>query len=104
MDKPTEPIGPTQSLSVQMGDRNWLGGGDDRRALTEGPMRPMSVVVSEVVGENPLKLAAVEDEYPVEAFPTRGPDEPFRERVRPRRPHGGAQDPDAHSPKIVSKL
>jgi hypothetical protein len=66
-----------------------------RRALAEGAVRTVLVVMSHVLGQYPLKVPAVEAEEPVEALSTGCPHKPFGERVRARRTDGRLYDPDA---------
>ena len=58
-----------------------------RTSLTERPVWPMPVVVSEVFGEHRLQVTAPEDDHAVQAFSTQGADDPFAYRVRIWRPH-----------------
>jgi hypothetical protein len=57
-------------------------------------VRSVLVVVLDVLGEDLLKVMAVEDEEPVQTLPRGCPHEPFRERVRPG-PHWCLYDPGA---------
>lgn len=52
------------------------------------------VVMAEVLGEDGLELAAGEDEQVVQALLAYSPHPALGVRVRPRCPHGRAQDPD----------
>ena len=57
----------------------------DRDLEIDPAVRPSCVVVLDELGENPLEMALVSDEQPVEAFPTRGANESFGESVRQSR-------------------
>jgi hypothetical protein len=50
-------------------------------------MRPLAVVVVDVVAEHAFEVTPVEDQQPVQAFGAHGADEALRDRVRPGRPH-----------------
>jgi hypothetical protein len=51
------------------------------RALVDGSVGPVAVVVLEVLGEDRFEVAAAEDEEPVEAFATGGAHESLGDRV-----------------------
>ena len=55
----------------------------------------MTVVVGEVLDQDLLKMAATEDEEPVQALPADGADEALGEGVRPRGLNRRLDDPDA---------
>src|SRR6266567_2066644 len=54
----------------------------------------MFVVVRHIAHQR-LQLPVTNNQHPVEQLTADGADPPFRERVRPRRPYGCAEDPDA---------
>jgi hypothetical protein len=56
---------------------------------------PVFVVVRHVARQHRPQLSPAQDQHPVQQLTTDGADPPFGERVRPRRPHRRAQDPDA---------
>jgi hypothetical protein len=58
-------------------------------------MRPLAVVVVDEDADDVLKLAAVEDQQPVQALGTDGADEPLRDRVRLWCSQRRLHDPDA---------
>jgi hypothetical protein len=68
----------------------------------------MPVVVVEVDAEDVLEVPAVQDQHAVEAFAAERPDPTFRMGVRVRRPHRGADDPDAlaseHRVEVAAEL
>src|SRR6516162_516838 len=64
-----------------------------RRALAQPSMRSPRIEVGDVFVQHPLQVALVEDDHMVQTLIPRRSDPPLRERVRPRRPHGG---PDPH--------
>src|ERR1019366_2210890 len=55
----------------------------------------MFVVVINEFAEHRFELPAMEHQHRVEALTSDGPDEPFGERVRTRRPDRRSDDPDA---------
>jgi len=62
-------------------------------------MRPLAVVVVDVVAEHAVEVTPVEDQQPVQALGAHGADEAFRDRVRARRPHRRLHDPYALAPE-----
>jgi len=53
------------------------------------------VVVIEVLAEDDLEVTATEDQHPVEAFTTKGADDPLAGGVGTRSPDRGPHDSDA---------
>ncbi len=74
----------TSSSVFRVGIGDW----DDRfgerqgASLIEGSVRPMSVVVLHVLGEDGFEVAASEDEEPVQALSADGADKPLGDGVR----------------------
>ena len=68
---------------------SWVG-----RLKAERAVRSLGVVVVDVHPQDVFKVAAVEDEQPVEALRADRSDETFGDRVRFRRPNGCFHDPD----------
>ena len=62
-------------------------------ALIEGSVRPVGVEVLDVLAQHDVEVAWSDDQEVVEAFSAQGADEAFRDRVRPRCPDRGADDP-----------
>ena len=58
-------------------------------------MRPVGVVVVDVVGDESFELVLVPDEGAVEEFAAQGPDPSFGERVCYGRSDGGLEDLEA---------
>src|ERR1039458_8565320 len=54
---------------------------------SKAAVRPMLVVMPNVVAKDGFKVVATENEQPGEALFTEGPYPPLRDRVRPRRSH-----------------
>jgi hypothetical protein len=52
-----------------------------RRSHIDPPVRPLRVVVGEVVAERPVEMTPTEDEGPVKAFTSEGADPSFGEGV-----------------------
>ena len=63
----------------------WLGVGLSRYELPEGTVRPAGVVVPQVLGENLPQVVLIDDQQPVEDLPAQSADDPFADRVAPRR-------------------
>jgi hypothetical protein len=62
------------------------------RVLTEGSMWAVRVVVLDELLQHQREVARPGDQKVVEALAAQRLDEALCDRVRPRRPHGGAQD------------
>ena len=58
------------------------GGGGVRRLKLERPVGTMAVVVPDVDPKDLLKVTAADDQQPVQAFGTSGPNPPFGEGIR----------------------
>jgi hypothetical protein len=67
-----------------------------RCPLMEGTVRTMCVVVKEILRQDLLEMAAIEDEKPVQALSPRGANEAFRDRVRT-----GGLDRDLKEPSVI---
>src|SRR6476646_4981361 len=80
------------------GGRGWRRRGSrgvaHGRALMQGSVRAMGVVVLRVLAQYDVEVASSGDQDVVEAFSTQGADEAFCDRVRPRRPDRAANDAD----------
>ena len=77
-----------------------LGGLDGARLwciLLKREMRPRAVVVAKVAAQATTKVLLVEDDDMVEQFTPDGADQPFGERVLPRRTWRGENLDDANS-------
>ena len=57
-------------------------------------MRPMVVVMTDVLGEDGLEMTAAEDQHVVEALTTEGSDDALTDRIGPGRSDGDLHDPD----------
>jgi hypothetical protein len=55
------------------------------RELAKGAVRPGRVVVQQVLGQHLAQVMLIDDQQPVEEFPAQGADDPFADRVGPRR-------------------
>ena len=75
-----------------------------RRSQVDPPVRPLRVVVGDVVAERPVEMTPTEDERPVKAFTSDGTDPSFGEGVRPRSADRGEDGLDAVRGKTASKL
>jgi hypothetical protein len=64
------------------------------RTQVQGPMRPLSVVVTDIDAEDVFELATAEDQQPVEALAADGADPALHVRVRIRRLHRRPDDLD----------
>jgi len=67
-------------------------------------MRSPRIEVGDVFVQHPLQVALVEDDHMVQTLIPRRSDPPLRERVRPRRPHGGPDPFDAEPLHAAIKL
>jgi hypothetical protein len=56
----------------------------------------------EELAQHIVEVTGSGNEKVVEAFPAQGPDEAFRDRVRPRRPDRRADDPDVSADEDAS--
>jgi len=63
--------------------------------LAEGPVGPVRVVMLDVLGKGCFKVAAAEDEHPVEALAPDGADDALADGVGPGCPNGALDDPGA---------
>ena len=63
-----------------------------RGALADGLVRPGSVVVLLILGQDGTQVHLAEDQYPVQEFAAQRADEPLTDRVHPRSLDSGAQD------------
>ena len=57
--------------------------------LLQPKMRPVAMVVVEVLVENPPQMLVVEDDHMIQAFPPDRPDRSFDVRILPRRVRRG---------------
>ena len=73
--------------------RRWLA--RLRWLQLERAVRPVLVVVLDVLAQDAFEVAAVEDQQPVQALGANGSDEPFGDGVRLRRSCRRLDDPDA---------
>ena len=64
-------------------------------ALRDALVRPGSVVVRLVFGQDGVQVLLAEDQHAVQKLAAQGADQAFADRVRPRRLDSGAQDPGA---------
>ena len=63
------------------------------RALVQRPVRPVCVVVIDVLINDQSQVPFAGDQHPVEALAAGAGDPAFGDRVRPRRPDGRLDDP-----------
>jgi hypothetical protein len=66
-----------------------------RDGEAQASVRPVPVVMADVLAKNLLEVAASGDQAPVEAFGSHGPDPTLRDRVCPGRADRGLDDLDA---------
>ena len=85
-----------ESVSSQrlLGCSGGRGSGACGRVLMQRSVRTVRVVMPDVLAYNCGEMASSGDQDVVEAFPAQCPDEAFRDRVRPRCPDWGADDPN----------
>src|SRR6478672_11096090 len=60
---------------------------------SRGSVRSVRVEMLHILAQYAVEMAWSGDQEVVEAFPAQGADEAFRDRVRPRCPDRGADDP-----------
>jgi hypothetical protein len=94
VDEPAEPVASTNRCVVLLAERNDLGRGIGRSQL-ERSVRPLAVVMLEVLPQDALKLAPAANEQPVETLLAQGSDEPFGVGVCVRRLDRRADDLNA---------
>lgn len=95
MDEAGQKIGSSYLGGVDVVDRRRSRIQHGRRTLTERAVRPLRVVVLDVLGEHCLEMTAPEDHHPVEALAPDGADHALADGVRPGCPDRGSDDPDA---------
>lgn len=93
MNQSTKLVGAPQSFRIWL--QGWLTKRRQRRSLIKGSVRAVDVVVRHELGENALELTSVEDEDPIQAFPSNGADEALGDSVCPGCAHRCADDPHA---------
>ena len=67
------------------------------RLLMERSVRTVGVVMLDVLAQHRREVARSGDQEMIEAFTAQTADEPFRDRVRSRCPHWGADDADVRA-------
>jgi hypothetical protein len=90
MDQATEPI---TAQNPDVGIRSRRNRMPGRRPLLQRPMRPMRVVMIDVLAEDQPQVPLVGDQRPVQALAAGAGDPPFGDRVRTRRPDRCPDDP-----------
>jgi hypothetical protein len=93
--EPTEDLFPADPVLGEVDRFGWLGVGLGRGELSEGTVRPGSVVMPQVFGQHPAQMVLIDDQQPVQELPSQGADHPFADRVRSRRLRRAAENPDA---------
>ena|ERR1019366_76029 len=94
MDQTEDGIPATQIPRLGITDgRRWFC--VERGQLTQGPVWPVLVVVSHVLGQDSFEMPAAEDQHPVEALTTNRPDEPLGEGIGSRCSDRSADDSDS---------
>jgi hypothetical protein len=71
--------------------RQWF----QRGGCVQGAVRPVQIVVSLVLAQNPPQMILVPDEGAVQELAAASPDPAFSDRVHPGRPGVAAHGPDA---------
>src|SRR5262245_24042687 len=89
VDDAAEPV-PSEHADAR--PRTWLRASCGR-VLVQGSMRSVRVEMSHILAQYDVEMAGSGDQEVVEAFSAQGADEAFRDRVRPRCPDRGADDP-----------
>ena len=101
VDEPTEHV-----VALDLGPGRSVGGGSTGgHAEVKTAMRPLLVVVAEVLPQDGFEVAPPEHQGPVEAIDASGPHGPLGERVRPGRAHRGLDHFGTFRPEdLVEKL
>ena len=73
----------------------WWGRVDCRGKLSSGLVRPMPVVMDDVLAQGGEEMSFAVNEALVQTLPARGANPALRERVGPSRPRWRANDPHA---------
>jgi hypothetical protein len=102
VNQPAKPIASHHKQSVRVGSiviHRWTV----RRREVQASVRPMPVVMINEDGEDTFKVTRTQNEQPIGALGTDGPNESFRDRIRLRRLNRRANDTNAGAPKYVVK-
>jgi hypothetical protein len=62
-------------------DLGWPGASLSRRELTQGPVRPGGVVVTQVLGQHLAQVVLIDDQQLVEDLAAQGADEPLADGI-----------------------
>jgi hypothetical protein len=89
----------TEPVSSQRPDGRSGGpiGAASGRLLMERSVRTVVVVMLDVLAQHRREVTRSDDQEMIEAFTAQTADEPFRDRVRSRCPHWGADDADVRA-------
>ena len=79
MDQPEDGAVATQVLRHRIIDRQRRVHGV-RGLLSQTSVRPVLVEMDHVLGQDSFQMSTTEDQHPVEALTTNGPDEPVRRK------------------------
>jgi hypothetical protein len=94
VDQATQDRFSEDPFAVEVGNGAVCAFGD---ALGDALVRPGGVVVHLVFGQDGTQMALSEDQHAVQELTAQGAGETLADRVHPRSPDGGAQDPGASS-------
>jgi len=92
VDQTTED-GPARDAVCTMSERPWPLARTCGRTQPERPVRPVDVVVSDVLAQDALKVSSPQDHRPVEALAAGRAHPSFGVSVRVRRSYRGGDDP-----------
>jgi len=92
VDQAAEPV---SAENPDVGTQNGWMRTPGRRALLQCPVRPVSVVVIDVLAENEPEMPFAGDQHPVQALAADAGNPAFGDRVRARRPDRRPDDPHA---------
>jgi len=95
VDHAAEDLAPPQTRRVWFDCRIRPSSQAQRGLLLQATVRPMPVVVEDVLGQDLLEMAATEDEKPVQALAACGANKALRDRIRSRGSHRSLHYPDA---------
>jgi hypothetical protein len=102
VDQPAKPNALYHRQIIRTGAiviRRWPVRWRERQAS----VRPMSVVMINVDGQDALEVTRIQNEQPIETFGTDRPNESFRDRVRLRRLNRRANDTNIGATKYLVK-
>ena len=90
-DQATDASVPSDAVLLKI---DWFGQRFQRRGAVQGAVRPVLIVVSLILAQDPAQMVLVPDEGAVQEFAAASPDPAFGDRVHAGRPHVAQHGPD----------